>query len=343
MKDNQLWAERHKLIDQLPLKTPLGVHVCPSTYCNFRCEYCPHVKDDDGKGKLSPTVEFKMMSIDTFARIIDQIKCFPEKVKCLNFAWWGEPLTNPKIVEMVSYAKRMDIAECISITTNGALLTKSMSDGLISAGLDRIRISLQGLNSDTYKRVAGVSIDFDEFVDNIRYFYSHKDHTEVYIKIIDSLVAEQDQNILFHELFDDISDYINVEYLEPLQNDLDIDDLHGLYEKNYYGGCNIVAQKICSYCFYQIIISPEGIIYPCCSIDYEMNAGTYRDIRLSNIWEESLADYWMGEKLKEFRMKQIAGNRFDDPICQKCQFPKYHIADEDRLDFYQDKLKEIYY
>lgn len=33
---------RKKLIDSLPLDTPFGVHVCPSTFCNFKCAYCKH-------------------------------------------------------------------------------------------------------------------------------------------------------------------------------------------------------------------------------------------------------------------------------------------------------------
>ena len=38
----------------------------------------------------------------------------------------------------------------VEIVTNGILLTKEMSDRLINSGLDRLRISLQGLDEEKY-------------------------------------------------------------------------------------------------------------------------------------------------------------------------------------------------
>lgn len=343
MKENQLWAQRHNLIEQLPLDTPLGIHLCASSFCNFRCEYCVHVNDGkNGENPFMKSFSYAMMDMDTIKRIIDQLRCFPRKVKCVNFAWYGEPLTNPDITSMVSLLKESEVADCVSIVTNASLLDENMTDSLINAGLDRLRISLQGLDSDTYEHVGGVRVDFDKIVDNIRYFYRNKKKTDVYVKIVDSLVREKGQEERFHQIFDEISDYVNVECIEPLVNELDISDMNESFDRNYYGGTDVTSQKICSYCFYQIIISPQGDIYPCCSIDYEEKDGIIRDIRLSDIWSETLFDYWNGERLKEFRMKQIEGNRFEDPICAKCTYPRYHISNEDRLDGHEDRLRSIY-
>lgn len=33
-------TNRKPLIEQLPLETPLSIHVCPVTFCNFKCFYC---------------------------------------------------------------------------------------------------------------------------------------------------------------------------------------------------------------------------------------------------------------------------------------------------------------
>ena len=40
MKKLTPFTTRTKLIDSLPLETPLGVHISPSTFCNFKCAYC---------------------------------------------------------------------------------------------------------------------------------------------------------------------------------------------------------------------------------------------------------------------------------------------------------------
>ncbi len=343
MKKNELWAKRSLLIDQLPLDTPLGIHVCASSYCNFRCSYCPHVHDDDKEGNpLTKNIKYALMNMDTFKRIINQMKAFSQRTKCLNFAWYGEPLTNPEIADFVELAKREEVADVVSITTNASLLDSEMSNRLIEAGLDRIRISLQGLDTETYLKVGGVRVDFEEIVNNIRYFHDIKKHTDVYVKIVDSLVSEAGEEERFHRIFDDISDYVNVECLEPLQNNLDLSPLKDSFDSNYYGGYNTDSQTICSYCFYQIIISPQGDIYPCCSLDFEEVDDKIRDMRLSNIWDDTLYDYWNGDRLRDFRLSQIQGNRFSDSICARCEYPQYHIADEDRLDNYVDRMKTIY-
>ena len=86
---------------------------------------------------------------------------------------------------MVAMAKEAGIAERIEIISNGQLLTREMADNLIAAGLDTLRISLQGLSSEKYRSVGGVDLDYDKFVENIRYFYSHKRETQLFVKVMD--------------------------------------------------------------------------------------------------------------------------------------------------------------
>ena len=54
-------------------------------------------------------------------------------------------MLHPDIASMVKYAKKANVADCVNIISNGSLLTKEMSNALIDAGVDNIRISLQGL------------------------------------------------------------------------------------------------------------------------------------------------------------------------------------------------------
>jgi len=93
-------------------------------------------------------------------------------------------LINKDIPVMVKMAKDAEIAERVEIISNGSLLDKTMSDRLIEAGLDTLRISLQGLNSKKYKDICGANINFDDFMDNIRYFYAHKNNTNLFVKIM---------------------------------------------------------------------------------------------------------------------------------------------------------------
>lgn len=167
MKKFTSFTNRELLINALPLDTPFGIHICPTTYCNFKCVYCKHSFAQNEKG-----FKESFMDINFFNMLVEQIKQFPHKCKLLNFAWLGEPLLHPQIAEMVRVAKKADVAERVEIVTNASMLRPDLSDALIEAGIDRIRISLQGLTEKDYLDVSGVKINFQHFVENIRYFYT---------------------------------------------------------------------------------------------------------------------------------------------------------------------------
>lgn len=63
----------------------------------------------------------------------------------------GDPLVRKDIVEIVEKIASLDFKD-ISLTTNGVLLEK-YAQGLKDAGLDRVNVSLDTLNRDTYKYV----------------------------------------------------------------------------------------------------------------------------------------------------------------------------------------------
>lgn len=125
------------------------------------------------------------MEYGLYEKCIDDLAQFPEKVKTLRFVGMGEPLLHKDITKMIKRAKEARIANTIELLTNGSLLTHRMSDELIAAGLDRLVISLQGTSAGKYRDISGIELDFQEFVENIRYFYEHKTDTQMYLKIVD--------------------------------------------------------------------------------------------------------------------------------------------------------------
>ena len=66
----------------------------------------------------------------------------------------GDPLVRKDIVEIVEKIASLDFKD-ISLTTNGVLLEKYAKD-LKDAGLDRVNVSLDTLNRDTYKYVTNM-------------------------------------------------------------------------------------------------------------------------------------------------------------------------------------------
>lgn len=342
MKEFSSYVERTPLIDKLPLDTPMGVHVCPSTYCNFRCFYCKHTLDVNKENNKVGSLERAMMSMETFEKIVEQLKEFPRKVELLNFAWLGEPLMNTHIADMVALAKKESVANTVGIVTNGSLLNHDMSDRLIDAGLDRLRISLQGFTEEDYMEVSGYKLNMDEYIGNIKYFYEHKDHTQVYVKMMDTMLKTKEDEARFHQIYDGICDHINIEHLVPLHNELDISDRKDDFIVNYFGD-TVIDNKICSYIFLNLMISPVAGVYPCADADAFLDEnGVEHSMMYASLYDKTLYQIWNGEERAALLRRIINGHKDDNPICRECLFVKYHVAEEDRLDPYQDRLKEIF-
>jgi len=66
----------------------------------------------------------------------------------------GEPLIRPGIVDLVSAIACLPQVQDLSMTTNGFLLA-GLAQALYDAGLHRINISLDSLDSETFRQVAG--------------------------------------------------------------------------------------------------------------------------------------------------------------------------------------------
>lgn len=115
-------------------KFPLNIDIEVSSKCQLECDHCFRQYMDIGENQFMP--------LEQYRRIVDE--CGKHGLFTLKFSMRGEPLTHPDIVEMVSYAKRRGIRE-VWINTNGGLLSERMARGLITAGVDWLTVSFDGL------------------------------------------------------------------------------------------------------------------------------------------------------------------------------------------------------
>lgn len=297
--------------------------------CNFKCKYCLHsVSNEELKKK---GFKKETMSFEIYKKVIDDIKQYENKLKAFIFAGYGEPLLHKDICKMVKYAKDSDISNRVEIVTNASLLTKEMSDGLISAGVDRLKISIQGTSSQKYKDISDYNLNYDDFLANLKYFYDNKKHTEVYIKIIDIALDDAADGEKFKAMFAPVADYVDIEYAIPFVKELD----DSVYNKNF-DKCkqgNLTKSKICSIPFYMQSISPNGDVLPCCSTDIPIVIGNIKNSSLKEIWEGQVQKNFLKIMLKDKNMNKI---------CKTCTIPEYGLQEGDYLDEYKDELLEKY-
>lgn len=319
---------RSRLSEKVPLSTPYSILFEPIVACNFRCHYCLRALPKEKWHWLS--ANGSRMNLKDYKRVINDMQGFDNKVKLLHFSGLGEPLLHKELPEMIQYAHEHDVAETIEIISNGSLLTHRMSNALIDAGLTRLKISLQGLDSIAYRKFTDAHIDYEEFIDNLRYFYEHRRNTKLYLKIID---AELDGHTKeeFYSKFGDICDDISVEHLFPADREID-------YSKEFHSDFNLTLNgvspnnfRVCPQPFYTMRIFASGEVLPCCSVE---NPGI-----LGNAFTESIVNIWHGKKFKKF-LRQMLVDRNINPVCKVCTTIKYRGFKEDCLDDVADKLLE---
>lgn len=323
--------KRKRLADQLPLNTPFGITVFTNTTCNLRCEFCIYTSEH-----MKRNVYKHDMTMETFTKFIDELNLFPQKIKALHFCPCGEPLLCKDIANMIKYAKKANIAEKIDILTNGVLLTPEISDSLVDAGIDWIRISLNGLSDEDFMQYCDRKVDFNKFVQNLKYLYEHKGNTKIYLKIMDYMVEDPVKNRFFHETFEPITDMLAVEFLQNHHDSKKkIQGNHGSMFNN-----EDIDKQICTLPFQNVYVMTNGDIMPCCYLKYVM---TNEMKPFGNINKETLFDIWNSNKVKNFQYKMLCnGSKFMDYPCSVCNGPTTLTHPEDNLDNDSERLKGYY-
>jgi uncharacterized Fe-S cluster-containing radical SAM superfamily enzyme len=82
----------------------------------------------------------------------------------------GEPAMYPELVELVGGLAANSRVNTVSMQTNGTLLTTGLIDALDKAGLSRINMSIESLDPDLAKRIAGTdSYDLEKVLKSAEY------------------------------------------------------------------------------------------------------------------------------------------------------------------------------
>ncbi len=116
------------------------LYIEPTSKCNLSCTMC-----------------FRKTWIDeAFADMDDEVfentmATMPDEVETVFFGGMGEPLFHKNIVSMVRAAASKN--KRVEILTNGTLLTQEMSAALLDAGLKRLWVSVDSVETESYESI----------------------------------------------------------------------------------------------------------------------------------------------------------------------------------------------
>ena len=130
--------------------------------CNFRCVYCmPRSVFGAAYNFLDRKELLSFEEIERVARAF--VANGVTKLRITG----GEPLVRRQIEHLIEKLAGIDGVSDVSLTTNGALLTVRRAQQLRDAGLNRLTVSLDSLDDDTFKRINDVDFPVGRVLEGI--------------------------------------------------------------------------------------------------------------------------------------------------------------------------------
>ena len=256
----------------------ISLRISITNRCNINCLYCHHDGMNPSDNEITSDEIFKVLKIAKSLGV--------EKIRFSG----GEPLIRKDIVEIIKKTASLDFKD-ISITTNGTLLDEYAED-LFKAGLNRVNISFDTLNPDTYKKIttqtyfnnakegvlSAVETGFDPVKlnmvvmkgindDEVMEMFDFAKEKGIVLQLIELMKSENcDDNVFNEEYHFDMG---------PLEKDLEkkakkIKTRKFMQDRKKYfiddGEVEVVRPmdntKFCENCT-RLRITPEGMIKPC--------------------------------------------------------------------------------
>jgi Fe-coproporphyrin III synthase len=154
----EFWlSERNGELFLIPCQPDIRkLYIEPTTSCNLCCKTC--IRNSWG-------IPSENMSERTFQKILQSLPCLPF-LKQVIFSGFGEPLTHPNLLDMVEKVRKHGLR--VTIATNGLLLNRDVSAELVRLGVERVNVSVDGANPQTYQDIRGARLQ--QVSENIQLF-----------------------------------------------------------------------------------------------------------------------------------------------------------------------------
>lgn len=145
------------------LKRPLkDLRISVTDQCNFRCTYCMPKEIFDADYPFLEKQE--LLSFDEIVRLAKRfVSLGVTKLRITG----GEPLMRKGLPELIGRLHQLEGLEDLALTTNGVLLPK-VADDLKRAGMDRVTVSLDSLDSKQFGAINGRGIGVQPVLEGMK-------------------------------------------------------------------------------------------------------------------------------------------------------------------------------
>jgi MoaA/NifB/PqqE/SkfB family radical SAM enzyme len=220
------------------------------------------------------------------------------------------------------------------------LLNEANAKGIVEAGLDSIRISVEHVNDAGYRKITNTQTKYEHIRRNVEYLFNEKtkkkSNLKIHAKLIDTGLSDFEKEKFIKD-FSGISDSININPIDGRNNSHGYDFSLGQgisSTTDYANTLSKMNRVVCPQPFYTMAVNFNGLVSVCC-IDWSF------DTIIGDAGKESLVDIWRGDKLREFRIMHLKGERKKINICADCHIIMGTPIESD-LDEAADSLLSVY-
>ena len=296
------------------LNRPSRMVVEPTNYCNLSCPLCP-------TGSKTLEAPKGYMDLDKYKALVDELK---DCLRNIEFCGYGEPLLNQNIDKMISHAVGYGIHTML--VTNGQLLRKNnWAEKLVDSGLNKIKISLDGLSQETLSKYR-VNASFDELMEGIQKINEAKErrNTKFPIILLQFIVMRHNEHEvpLLKDFGKKLKAKIKLKTLCTKQiyqasEFLPKDQKYSRYDFNESKkvlDSKIKQPDVCVMAWTWAHVNWDGSVVPCCK-------DPHRKHEIGNTFAVgSFLDIWNSPAYVKFR-KELLCNRKKLFACKNCVLP----------------------
>lgn len=300
---------------------PTAVTLMVNNECNLSCIMCPyHANTYKKLHKNAYFKDKKNMDMTTVKSVVKYILNAEKDgyYVALDITAVGEPLMHQSITKFVEYAKKNGV-KYVSLTTNGVLLSRDISNKLLDGNLDVLYISIDGATQEIYAKIRKGG-ELLEVEDNLIYLIEsarrRKQEIEIYLNCVLVGFNNREQEIYKSKwsAYRDIIKGITFSKMRQFNKDTG-DEILSIDTKR-------AGYRVCSSPWNDSInVYPDGKIFSiCCPMSEKIG---WNFLEFGDISDDKLAglnDIWGSDIMKSMRKENYLQvfNKFSD-FCEKCE------------------------
>ncbi|MGM0520144.1 MAG: radical SAM/SPASM domain-containing protein [Campylobacterota bacterium] len=283
------------------LPTKVNFDIC--TFCNHKCNFCSNGDKRTLKNQVS---------LSDFNKVMTNITKHLE-IEELGLSAKGEVLINKDLSKIIELCKNTYKIPYVYISSNGSLLTKENTYDLLEAGLDSIKLSINGISNSEY-RTTHQKDDFEKVINNLKYLLQLKKDKFPKLKVlISSIIDKQKKEIdtAFKDLLEENYELIdntfkyNITYTPKFEN-FSVDNS---------------KLKPCPLALEEVYIDSDCRLGLCCK-DY------FKEFDYGSLLNYDFLELYNSKPMKNLRKMHLNKSFPDNHFCRKCLIFNEEVNDD---------------